>query len=77
MMNPARWVAIKIMERRRRKALLGLRRELAFWGINTENLTDDEIVEGCRRFGLIAGQMGVRGKDAAESFAKMARTKAK
>lgn len=70
MINPARWMAIKIMKRRRRKALLGLRRELATWGIRTDHLNDDELLEGCSRFGMLASSVGINRDRAAVAFRK-------
>jgi len=44
---------------RTRRALNRIRRELLFWGVDTSDLSDDEIHAGMTEFARVLGSLGL------------------
>lgn len=54
--------------RQRKRAIARIRRELSFWGVDTDDLTDDEIEERVVGFQQIVAKCGVSTQDAANAL---------
>jgi len=51
---------------RQARAIARIRRELAFWGVDTSDLTNEQIEQGAVRFGRAIASMGLPAAVAAE-----------
>ena len=60
-------------DRRRRKALRGIRESLAWFGCPVNNLSDEDIERGCVHIGNAVASFGITAREAAARFEEIAR----
>ena len=71
-----RWLATlheKRKERRYRRAIARIRRELAWWGIDVSNLTDQELADGICGASAMIASVGVTTQQAVEGAQLLSR----
>lgn len=51
----------------------GIRREMALWGLDLDDVSDEEIIAGCDAFGRAAAQAGISARELAESMTQFRR----